>query len=321
MKLFHMLGISMLVIFLVACDQAPTTQAPLHPDYPMQVRKVVDDVYAVITPARDFPNKENKGWNSNSSFVVTDEGVLVIDTGSSDLIGQVLRKAIATVTDKPVRWVVNTHGHGDHWLGNKVFADEGAEIMASDEVAARIEEEPGYWIDLFNMMTGGFTGESTPVVPGTIIEGRTTRQLGNVSVEFIPSQDSHSPGDILVWLPKQKVLVTGDVVYTDRFPGTFESRMQQWINFLAELKELPAVAVIPGHGDLGTMAAIEQQYQLLETMMAEVVNGYEDDLQAFEIVPVVKAKTEKFAPYFTGYEKYIAESVSHIYLQIEADAF
>ena len=213
MKSLRIFGLAMLISFIIGCDQSPTTtQVPLHPDYPMQVRKVVDNVYAVITPARDFPSKENKGWNSNSGFVVTDEGVLVIDTGSSELIGTVLRKAIATVTDKPVRWVVNTHGHGDHWLGNKVFADEGAEIMASDEVAARIEEEPGYWIDLFNKMTGGITGNSTPVAPGTIIEGRTTRQFGNVTVEFIPSRDSHSPGDTLVWLPEQKVLVAGDVV-------------------------------------------------------------------------------------------------------------
>ena len=89
--------------------------------FPMQATQVANNVYAIITPARDYPNPENRGWNSNSAFVVTTEGVLLFDTGTSREIGESIKKVIAAVSSKPVRWIVNSHAHGDHWLGNVAF--------------------------------------------------------------------------------------------------------------------------------------------------------------------------------------------------------
>ena len=152
-----------LVLSLTGAAQAASVG-----DYPMEPQPVAEGVYAVITPTRELPNPENKGWNSNSAFVITDDGVLVFDTGSSETIGEALRGAIARVTDQPVRWVVVSHGHGDHWLGNAAFAGADVEIITTPEVAERMRTEAQTWIDTFQRMTEGATGDSRIVAPTTV---------------------------------------------------------------------------------------------------------------------------------------------------------
>jgi glyoxylase-like metal-dependent hydrolase (beta-lactamase superfamily II) len=288
-------------------------------DYPMRAEKVADDVYAVIAPARDFPNPENKGWNSNSAFVVTRDGVLLIDTGSSETLGQALKKAVAAVSDKPVRWIVNTHGHADHWLGNAAFA--GAEIIASRTVRRRIEKESADWVERFNSMTKGATGKSRIAKPTRVVDARTVMGFGEVKAELIPSQDSHSPGDLVVWLPGKGVLITGDVVYSDRLPATFDARIPQWTKFLGELETLKPAKVIPGHGNVADVSAIRRQREYFASLWKLVQVGYDESKPDFEILPTVKKELAAYAKHYPDFDQYIGQSVSHVYLQVEANAF
>ena len=99
-------------------------------DFNFSAKPISKNVYSIISPSYGRPSAENKGWNSNSHFVVTSEGVLVFDTGSSQLIGKGIIKAIKSVTEQPIRWVVNSHSHADHWLGNAAFVDIGAEVIS-----------------------------------------------------------------------------------------------------------------------------------------------------------------------------------------------
>ena len=91
---------------------------------------IAENVYSIVSPSIGLPTPENKGWNSNIHFVVTGKGVLLFDTGSSESIGNKIKKAIKSVTDQPVRWIVNSHSHADHWLGNAAFTN--AEIITSN---------------------------------------------------------------------------------------------------------------------------------------------------------------------------------------------
>jgi glyoxylase-like metal-dependent hydrolase (beta-lactamase superfamily II) len=311
-------------MLLLACGKPADTTAEsvaIHPDYPMKAELVAGGVYAIITPARDFPNKQNKGWNSNSSFVVTNDGVLVVDTGSSTLIGETLLKTIRTVTDKPIKWIVCTHGHGDHWLGTSALMQEATELIVSEKQAKRMANELEYWADLFDRMTDGAIGKAEAVQPTTVLTQATRRDFGGLKAELILSGDSHSPGDVLVWLPKQKVLITGDVVYTTRLPGTFEGDLQQWISFLAELEKLPVKKVIPGHGGIGTKDDITRQREFQQTIWDITAAGFDEGLEAFEIVPKVQEKTAQYKDFYPGYDERLPESVSHFYLQVEAAAF
>ena len=129
-------------------------------DFNFSVTPIADNVYSIISPSYGRPTPENKGWNSNSHFVVTKKGVLVFDTGSSDLIGKAIIKAISSVTNGPVRWVVNSHSHADHWLGNAAFAEIGAEIISTGLSVATMKEDGPVDVDAFSRMTEGAAGST-----------------------------------------------------------------------------------------------------------------------------------------------------------------
>ena len=234
--------------------------------YPMQAMQVAPNIYAVITPARDFPNPENKGWNSNSAFVVTSAGVLLFDTGSSTDIGLALKKTIVSVTDKPVRWIINSHAHGDHWLGNAAFSTSVEKIFATQEVTTRIRSDGLTWVSNFKRMTNGISGDSLVVVPNTIIDVRTELTLGDTQTVIFPSGNSHSPGDLILWLPGERVLISGDVVYSDRMPSTYASDLRQWIKLLTELEQLKPVVVVPGHGKVTDIQGLTRLHELFVAM-------------------------------------------------------
>jgi len=290
-------------------------------DYAMRAEPVAPGVYAVITPARDFPNVENRGWNSNSTFVVTKDGVLVIDSGSSETIGRALRKVIAGVTDKPVRWIINSHGHGDHWLGNAALADSKTEIIASSTVRNRIDKEGAEWVACFNTMTGGATGESRVVKPNQVYDARVAIAFGELNAELLPSGDSHSPGDLAVWLPQQKVLIGGDVLYTERAPATFDSNLPHWIAFLKELEALKPVKIVPGHGPVASGAVVGYLRAYFEDLWKVVEAGYQAGQPDFEILTKARNAMARHKKHFPDLDTRIGESVSHTYLQVEAAEF
>lgn len=290
-------------------------------DYAMRAEPVAPGVYAVITPARDFPNVENRGWNSNSTFVVNGDGVLVIDSGSSETIGRALRQVIAKVTDKPVRWIINTHGHGDHWLGNAALADSKTEIIASTTVRNRIEREGEEWVARFNGMTDGATGTSRVLKPNQVYDARVAIAFGELKAELLPSGDGHSPGDLAVWLPQQKVLIGGDVLYTERAPATFDSKLPHWIAFLKELETLKPVKIVPGHGPVADGAAVGYLRAYFEDLWKVVEAGYKEGKPDFEILPQAKQVMARHKKHFPDLDTRIGESVSHTYLQVEAAEF
>jgi len=288
-------------------------------DYAMKAQKVAPNVYAVITPARDFPSAANKGWNSNSAFVVTKDGVLVFDTGASETIGKALRQVMAKTTDKPVRWVVNSHGHGDHWLGNNAFA--GAEIISSTHVRTHVTQEGASWVGRFTTMTGGITGESRVVAPTRAVDARTTMQFGEVKGELLLSNGGHTAGDVVLWLPAERVLFAGDVVYSDSAPGTFDGNIPNWIAFLKELEKLKPKVVVPGHGRVADGAVITRQREFFEQIWAIVQAGHEKGKLDHEILPEVKQKLASYKKHYVNFDDRIGRTVSDFYQQVEASAF
>ncbi|MEN8169787.1 MAG: MBL fold metallo-hydrolase [Pseudomonadota bacterium] len=291
-------------------------------DYAMKAEKVADGVYAIVSPARSFPNAENKGWNSNSAFVETSEGLLVFDTGSSETIGKALIKAIRSVSKKPIKWVINSHSHGDHWLGNGAFvAEKPAQMIASD-VAIDLMKSGGYdWVDRFNTMSDGATGKFTPVPAKDAVVKTMARNFGGVQVQILFSGNSHSPGDIVFWLPQKSVLLTGDTMYTQRPPATFDAQVKQWAVFLKELEGLKPNSVIPGHGPVSDISSVTDLHDYFSTLWTLVAEGYDEGLPDYEIAPGIKEKMKRFEVIYPGLYERLGESISHVYLQVEAAEF
>ncbi|MGB1108920.1 MAG: MBL fold metallo-hydrolase [Gammaproteobacteria bacterium] len=249
------------------------------------------------------------------------DGVLLFDTGSSRAIGDAYRETIAGVTDKPVRWIVNSHAHGDHWLGNAAFEGTAERIIASKKTAQAIKISGQTWIDLFNRMTGGITGDSKIVPPTEQLEGRTELDFGGVQAVLFPSGDSHSPGDLLLWIPELRVLMGGDVVYSDRMPSTNNSKIDRWIEKLDELVALEPEVVIAGHGEVTDVRGLIRLRDLLVAFREAVAAGIDEGKSDFEMLPDVLEALAPYEEHFPGLEEKVRRDISHVFLQVEQAMF
>jgi len=263
--------------------------------YTPSAEKVSDNVYAIIGPLGQR-SEENDGLNNNLGFIVADGGVILIDSGASKLGAQRIEKAVAAVTDKPVKWVVNTGSQDHRWLGNDYFASKGAELIAMARTAKTQAQYAAQQMDSLK----GFLGErlkGTEPKPATrTLEGdEASLSLGGEKL-VLRYTDTHYPGDAWVWLPEKKVIFTGDLVYVDRvfaiLPWSSVKNGQQAFH---AMEALQPEYIVPGHGRVSDLARARRDcgdyYDFLnETIgaaaeemipMSEIMAEY-DELPQFE---------------------------------------
>ena len=285
-------------------------------NFDFSVTPIADNVYSIVSPSFGLPTPENKGWNSNSHFVVTEKGVLLFDTGSSEIIGNEIKKAIKTVTEKPVIWVVNSHSHADHWLGNAGFTDTGAEIIASDRAVKIMREDGQGPVDAFSRMTKGATGTTYVKYPTLLLSQGEKRNLGGLDVEFIFSNDAHSPGDILMWLPKQKIIFGGDVLSSQWMPIlTYHGNVPHLIDTLYEVAKLNPEIVLTGHGKATSGKSIKRDADLVAGVWKLVKAGYDDNKKPDEIV--LDVSDELGPTYRPLYQNFDSEIKRHVELMFK----
>ena len=198
----------------------------------------------------------NRNFISNAGFVVTKDGVLVVDALGSPTLARELLAEIRRITPAPVRYVVLTHYHADHIYGLQVFKDQGATIVAhqagrlylnSDTATLRLQasrEELAPAVDA-----------QTRLVPADRwIDGRTTLQLGGLDFVLQPAGPAHTPEDLVVWVPQLRLLFAGDLVFRGRVPFVGQADSGRWITALDTLLAFDAGIIVPGHGPASSSA-------------------------------------------------------------------
>ncbi|ODU13018.1 MAG: MBL fold metallo-hydrolase [Thiobacillus sp. SCN 64-35] len=226
-------------------------------DYQPRAEKVVDNVYAIVGPLGQR-SADNDGLNANFGFVVTTHGVILIDSGASRLGAEKLAAAVARVTDKPVRWVVNTGSQDHRWLGNDYFAARGAEVIALARTAATQAEYASQHLEGMKRFLGErMTGTKPLPAPHTREAG--VLELGGERLELAYT-DAHFPGDARVWLPRQRVVFSGDLVYVDRLLGVLPwSSVQNGQRAFKALAALAPLHIVPGHGRVCDLAQAQRE--------------------------------------------------------------
>jgi len=205
------------VLILVAAA-ASLLALSARADYQPQAEQVVDNVYAIVGPLGQR-SVDNDGLNANFGFVVTPKGVILIDSGASLLGAKKIEAAIAGVTDQPVRWVVNTGSQDHRWLGNDYFAGKGAEVIAMSRTAATQAEYAAQHMDGMKRFLGERMQGTQPLPAVNTLNGESaTLERGGETLELMYT-NAHFPGDAWVWLPKQRVVFSGDLIYVDRLLG------------------------------------------------------------------------------------------------------
>lgn len=277
------------------------------------VTQITENVYSIISPSFGLPTPDNKGWNSNSHFVVTKKGVLLFDTGSSELIGNKIKRAIKSVTDQPVRWVINSHSHADHWLGNAAFNNTDVEIIASNKAFKTMNKYGQDDVEFYFKVTRGTIGSTQLVYPSLLLSKKQKRNFGGVDVELIFSNDAHSPGDILMWMPQQKIIFGGDVLSSDWMPViTDHGNVPNLISTLNYITKLNPAIVLTGHGKATTAKSVIRDADLLSSVWEQVKSDYEKGKKTNETLLDVKAKFE--SKYGFLYKDFSSEIERHVKL-------
>lgn len=233
--------------------------APVAHAFQPKAEQVVDNVYALIGPLGQR-SPENDGLNANSGFIVTPQGVILIDSGASRLGAEKIAAAIDKVTDKPVRWVINTGSQDHRWLGNDFFAGQGAEVMAMQRTAAtQAEYATQHMTSMTRFLGERMQGTKPLPAPKTLAGNAAILELGGETL-VLAYTDAHFPGDAWVWLPKHSVMFSGDLVFVDRLLGVLPwssvKHGQQAFNALAALQ--PAY-IVPGHGRVCDLAQAQRE--------------------------------------------------------------
>ena len=218
-------------------------------DYGLAPEKIADGTWVLTGRSEDF-SFANGGNIVNTAFIVTQAGVLVIDSGPSRAYGEQLRRAIARITRQPVVRVINTHHHPDHFLGNQAFAPDT--LAALPGTIHGIHTEGGSFNDNMYRLAGDWMAGTEPVAPTHPLAAGPL-ELGGHQLELI-ALEGHTGADLAILDRSTGVLFAGDLVFHDRAPTTPHARLPAWQASLDTLEALPFRHIVPGHGPVATDA-------------------------------------------------------------------
>ena len=241
------------LVFLMLAAPALASEdiADQYPRSPLYAKPVefIPGVWSAIG-ATAPPTYENTGHNNNLSFIVTGEGVVVINGGAAYVLAKALHEEIKAITDQPVVLVFNENGQGHAMLGNGYWAEQGVKIVAHEDAAAEVEAH-GDQILVGMRAYNRDKAEGTEVVlPSETFAEDYVVELGDFRIEARYLGPAHSPGDIVVWLPKQSLVISGDMAFHERMLPIFEDTLTaDWLEtWDTAFEPLGATYVIPGHG-------------------------------------------------------------------------
>ncbi|MET0093360.1 MAG: MBL fold metallo-hydrolase [Sedimenticola sp.] len=262
--------------------------------------QVGDNIYALVGELTQR-SAQNLGNNMTVGFIVTGDGVVVIDSGGSRLGAEAIHAAIREVTDKPVTWVINSGGQDHKWFGNEYFIEQGARTIASEKARQDMQNRRADQVSMsMKYLEEKFAG-TNPTLPQTTFAERHQLPVEGIRIELIFAGGGHTPGDILVWLPDQSILFSGDTVYVQRLLGVRPGTGLQWIRSLEYIRDnLKPRVVVPGHGHVTDLdEALRDTYDYLVMLRDHATRQFNEG--AFDPVEATEGLDQSRFSYLQNY--------------------
>jgi glyoxylase-like metal-dependent hydrolase (beta-lactamase superfamily II) len=253
----------------------------------------------------------------NTGFIVGTNGVIVVDSGANHDHGRAILAYVASVTEKPVTLLINTHPHPQNVLGNSAFAERGIPILATAATRAAMRARCPECLRNLELSVGAEPMAATRIrLPDLVTAAREVREVAGRRLELLHAGHGHTEGDLAVFDAASAVLFAGDLVYREQVPHLSEADTAGWLASLRALGELPIRTLVPGRGAVGTAADLAPIGRYLSQSRQRVADAYREGHSADEAIAL--ADLPEFSSW-QGYAERHGRNVQHIYFEIERD--
>ena len=209
-----------------------------------------DEITTVEVWRNLFTLNHGKGIESNTTFLITSEGVVVVDTRDTPAEARKVKEEVRKQTQLPILYTINTHYHGDHSFGNQVFKDTHT-IIAHENVRKALEGESGQThLEVFKSFKIPGMDETVITPPNVIFKEKMHVYAGEYHLELIHAP-GHTDGDLFIYIEALKTIIAGDLITTGKIPYMGDAYIEDWIKALNYIGDLDAEIYIPGHGNPG----------------------------------------------------------------------
>ena len=284
-------------------------------------QKVAPHSYAWVGPYGP-PTKANHGFRMNLGFIVGADAVAVVDSGYSDDMANTMLERIREVTDRPVRYVINTNSQPHRILGNAAFRSAGATIIAGEGAAPRITGQGAAMAStaegILNLSPGSI---HAPGAPDRVLGESTELDLGGIKLKIVPMGTAHTPGSLIVEVAEDRVIYAGDVLYGGRLLAVLPvSRVDTWITAFDRLRTYGGDALfVPGHGKPGKLADFEQStYSYLTKLKVHMDDALD---QGMDLQDAIGSLDQSPWQALADFDALSGRNAHQTYLEREAAAF
>ena len=287
-----------------------------------EAKKVSDHTWVIHGPL-EIPTVHNRGFMNNPAFIVTDKGVIVVDPGSTEEVGEMLLRRIRKITSLPVTHILNTHVHGDHWLANDALRQAYPKviIMADPRMIKKARGGSGQsWLESMERMTEGLSRGTQIAYPDKAVADGAEFKIHGLSFRIHSVGKGHSDSDIMIELVDDSLMFTGDNVSYQRVIRMDDGGFRDNIQACERAIGLNLKHYVPGHGPTGDVTRVVAMKEYLHIIYQSVATLYEDGLSDFEMKPVIVKKLSAYKDW-SGFDELIGKTISLALLEVEQAEF